>query len=135
MPETPPGPTTAVTRRGKASPGQRLADLYAQVPDPGCRGLCHDTCTTIGAGPAELAAIEAAGGQIRTLEAASDVNLTAPCPSLTEEGRCGVYEVRPMVCRLWGAVETLPCPYGCRPPGGLLPDRRGRVLLDRSKRI
>lgn len=52
------------------------------------------------------------------------------CPAL-QSGRCEVYEVRPMVCRLWGAVEGMQCPYGCVPPAGYLPDREGQRLLAR----
>ena len=40
-----------------------------------------------------------------------------------------------MICRLWGMVERMPCPYGCRPDGGLLPDGEGRRLLLEAERI
>lgn len=39
----------------------------------------------------------------------------------TERGRCSVYPVRPLVCRLFGHVEWLPCPIQKIPgpvPGG-----------------
>jgi ferredoxin len=29
-----------------------------------------------------------------------------------EQGRCSIYPVRPLVCRLFGHVEWLPCPAG-----------------------
>lgn len=54
---------------------------------------------------------------------------------LTEEHRCSVYEIRPMICRLWGLVRGMPCPYGCRPEGGLLPDEEGQRLLREAERI
>jgi Fe-S-cluster containining protein len=54
---------------------------------------------------------------------------------LTAVGRCAVYGIRPMVCRLWGLVEGMPCPHGCRPDGGLLPDTEGRRLLIEAERI
>ena len=38
--------------------------------------------------------------------------------SFLRDGRCTVYAVRPMICRLWGIDETMPCPYGCVPEGG-----------------
>lgn len=38
-----------------------------------------------------------------------------PCPALTREGLCAVYELRPTVCRVWGVTIDLPCPYGCVP--------------------
>lgn len=54
------------------------------------------------------------------------------CPALTADERCGVYEVRPMVCRLWGAAEPMPCPWGCRPAGGLLPAAESDRLMVQS---
>ena len=39
-----------------------------------------------------------------------------------ERGRCSIYPVRPLVCRLFGHVEWLPCPIQKIPvpvPGGL----------------
>ena len=32
-----------------------------------------------------------------------------------QEGRCTIYNDRPLVCRLWGAAENLICPFGCKP--------------------
>jgi hypothetical protein len=54
---------------------------------------------------------------------------------LTETQRCRVYEIRPMICRLWGLVKGMPCPYGCRPDGGLLLDSEGKRLLQEAERI
>jgi Fe-S-cluster containining protein len=50
------------------------------------------------------------------------------CPYLTEENRCEIYENRPAICRLYGAVEDLRCPYGCR-PDRLLTGLEGAELL------
>lgn len=44
-----------------------------------------------------------------------------------EQGRCAIYPVRPLVCRLFGHVEWLPCPIGKIPapvPGALDAMRR-----------
>jgi hypothetical protein len=51
------------------------------------------------------------------------------CPAL-KDGRCSVYDVRPTLCRLWGVVEDMPCPWGCVPDGGRLPSIIGQALLD-----
>lgn len=51
--------------------------------------------------------IKAGGPGIRIWE--------SPCPALDFVGRCSVYEHRPMICRLWGLVEDMPCHYGCKP--------------------
>lgn len=40
---------------------------------------------------------------------------TLTCPLLTPQRRCAAYESRPMICRLWGMVKKMRCPFGCRP--------------------
>ncbi len=35
-----------------------------------------------------------------------------------------------MVCRIWGLMEALACPWGCRPEGGFLDDIEGLRLLN-----
>lgn len=37
------------------------------------------------------------------------------CPHLGPDGRCTAYEVRPMICRLWGVTRSMACPWGCIP--------------------
>lgn len=98
-----------------------LARIYAAVPDIGCKGLCADTChDAIPVYGPELAYITARVGP-----------LPAPrerfvCPALGTDGRRGIYEHRPLVCRAHGAVEPAAsvvveglklwsCPHGCRP--------------------
>ncbi len=41
------------------------------------------------------------------------------CSYLTEDRRCSVHDVRPLVCRMYGAAEGLECPYGCPSMGTL----------------
>lgn len=57
---------------------------------------------------------------------------TFSCPFLTASG-CGIYEIRPMVCRLFGAVDhpQMKCPKGCG-PAKLIPDSESRKLLARA---
>ncbi len=33
------------------------------------------------------------------------------CPYLDEKKRCTIYEVRPAICRLYGVVQAMQCPY------------------------
>lgn len=96
-----------------------LARIYAAVPDIGCKGLCADTChDAIPVYGPELAHIIARVGP-----------LPAPrrrmvCPALGTDGRCGIYDLRPLICRVHGTVEPIVavegfkswvCPHGCRP--------------------
>src|SRR2546429_6087610 len=52
--------------------------------------------------------------------------------SMLRNGRCTVYEVRPMICRLWGMVEGMQCPHGCVPEGGHLTEDRKSTRLNSS---
>jgi hypothetical protein len=36
------------------------------------------------------------------------------CP-LLKQGRCAAYALRPLICRAFGVVESMACPYGCAP--------------------
>jgi Fe-S-cluster containining protein len=106
-----------------------LDRLWAEIPDTGCKGLCSDSCGPIGMSEAERDRIERlydiriGHGQV----AAS----TGQCPALTG-ANCQVYPHRPVVCRLWGASEDLPCPHGCEPEGGLLDAAKAMVILNGS---
>lgn len=98
-----------------------LEELYVQVPDIECRGLCTDACGPIEAGPRERQRLEAAGVRLPSHKRAVLDMMAKPglyeCPALVD-GRCSAYEARPMICRAWGATVELVCPYGCRPTGG-----------------
>ena len=99
------GPTEAsmTTHRQRS----RLDRLYATLPQLACQGLCAESCGPIGMSAAELDRISERIGQ-------HPVATSIDCP-LLEADRCTVYAIRPMICRLWGLVETMPCPHGCTP--------------------
>lgn len=50
------------------------------------------------------------------------------CPLLNPDGKCSVYEDRPAICRIWGAVEKMKCPHGCRPKKWMTRDESYAVL-------
>jgi Fe-S-cluster containining protein len=96
-----------------------LAEIYAKVPDAGCKGLCWESCTSVPVFPLELEQLEEKTG--RKLEETTPImgaTLTgspgATCPYLVLR-RCTVYEARPLICRVFGVAEGLPCPHGCVP--------------------
>lgn len=119
---------------------QRLAahfdQLYAQIPDVQCKGLCHDSCGPIDMHPYERARIRQAGVSIPPPGQALAQLVIGDgytCPALAD-GRCSVYELRPTICRAWGASEAMPCEHGCRPAAGeLLPEETTRRLVEESK--
>lgn len=111
----------------------RLDALYAQLPPLDCQGLCADSCGPIPAGTAERQRMErAAGRRLEAPEVLTPVDgvleVCHEC-SMLKDGRCAVYDARPMICRLWGLVEDMPCPYGCAPEGGRLSVGEGFAFL------
>lgn len=130
------------------TPEEELDSLYAQIPPMECKGLCGEAyCGPIGMGETErLRILDRIGhppfskifpilnqpGELAFLafsEHLSQMGGVAclQCPML-DDGKCRVYDIRPMICRLWGAVDDLQCPHGCRPET-LLKRTEGKKLL------
>jgi Fe-S-cluster containining protein len=87
-----------------------LEAIYRKIPDVHCKGLCGAFC-----GPLVMTRLERsriAGVAGRACQAPSP---DLQCNMLTPEGRCSVYDKRPTICRLWGAVRAMACPHGCKP--------------------
>lgn len=116
-------------------PTDELKAVWAEIPDVGCKGHCIESCGPIGASPLELRILAARGVLIRDYwDSLTDFAMTGTaqtCPALVN-GRCSVYEVRPTVCRLWGAVDAMPCEWGCVPHGGRLTNEQGGLIVRRS---
>lgn len=106
----------------------QLQELYAELPQMQCRGLCQQSCGPIEMSTAERQIIEAKHGPVHTVPPESTC-------SMLRMGRCLAYEDRPMLCRLWGVIESMPCPWGCVPEGGWLSDGDGMVFLGRAFEI
>ena len=110
----------------------RFKKLYAQVPSFECKGLCQNSCTLI-----PLTRFEWERLVRRGIPEVSYVrDGIAHCPLLGEDGKCQAYDIRPMICRLWGAVdaEGMRCPHGCRPATYLM-EGEGHKLLARADQI
>lgn len=102
----------------------KLEAIYARVPAIECRGLCVGACGPVPVHPTELKQIRlAAGRRVRAsanpafgvgdnliLETRKELHCT-----LLRKGRCTIYHSRPMICRLFGVADGLPCPFGCQP--------------------
>ncbi len=96
--------------------------IYADVPEVNCRGLCSLACGPIAYSEGERAAIVAAHGS------APEHLPNLRCDKLIA-GRCAIYADRPLLCRLFAAVKGMRCPHGCTPKR-LLSDREAHRLLD-----
>lgn len=95
----------------------RLERVKVACP-PGC-GLC--------CGPAPVGTVEARRAGIEPGLTGIKPD-TTECEHLGTDKRCGIYEERPVVCRVMGAFERLPCPIGLRPPGGWIEGRELAAL-------
>ena len=92
--------------------------LYAQIPPMECVEGCTDCC-----GPIVFSAWEWA--QVEDKRRAASVD----CPySVT--GRCEIHDQRPMICRLFGTVDTdlMRCPHG-RAPLQMLTEPEGAEIM------
>jgi hypothetical protein len=97
---------------------ERLQAIYAALPTGPCDG-CHE-CGSKCAGEVQMTRAEylriraALGGQPPPPQRErADGEMYAPCRFY--EARlpgCLVYHARPLICRLFGLVEWLPCPIG-----------------------
>lgn len=101
-------------------PPKALRDLWDQIPSVECKGLCAESCGPIPCSSLERRLIEERAG--KSLQADGKLRCT-----MLKDGHCSVYSIRPMICRIWGAVEKLKCPHGCRPER-FLSDREAHRL-------
>lgn len=117
-------------RRKDATTQQKLAELYAELPKIDCVGRCWDSCTSIRMTAVERRAVDALGTGIHIPNRSHQDGL-AVCEALTMLRQCAVYEARPLICRLWGLTDSMPCTFGCIPEGGRLSDAEGYLFLAR----
>lgn len=111
---------------------EKMQAIYDQVPPMAdCKGHCWISCGPASMTPWERKRLADAGHKVTPDERARCLPWDFWCEALGPDGRCLAYDLRPLVCRLWGAVAWLPCPHGCVPEGGFLPDAEAlRLLLE-----
>ena len=97
---------------------KELEKLYAQVPYRNCPEGCCECCGPVPWGPAEQHNIgqwlAAQGRHMLKINVSNTADLMQmQCPYV-QQGRCSIYEVRPMLCRLFGVVvhKNLICDKG-----------------------
>ena len=107
-------------------------DIYDLVPKIACKGLCQDYCGIIGMQRKEYERMDVQppllAGDDKTVFLAPKTPDSLTCPLLTSDGKCTDYANRPLICRLWGVTEKLPCPHGCTAER-ILPESESRTLL------
>lgn len=95
-------------KKGKPKvPPKAVRDIWAKVPKIECKGLCSNSCGPIPCSSVERKLVESRAGKKLGTE-----RLTC---TMLKGGRCTVYSVRPLICRVWGLTPKLKCPHGCLP--------------------
>jgi Fe-S-cluster containining protein len=109
-----------------------------KIPTFTCKSGCHECCGIVPFSTAERDKAAA----VRPLEqwepfvngswVPTSALLTMKCPFVTGQG-CAIYEDRPTVCRLFGAVDhpNMKCPMGCGPKR-LMTDAQSREMIARA---
>lgn len=114
-----------------------LESIYARIPSVPCQQLCQECC-----GPISLEVIEYVRifgkqpvpsefelfGRVPVISNP----LTGECPKLGRDGNCRVYDKRPAICRLYGAVKAMRCPFGCQPTRWLT-DKEAHAILQQVR--
>ena len=111
-----------------------LEAIYAEVPKLDCRRKCQGSCGPLLVPKIEMNRIHATGAFV-PLGSLEQVTLNSMWSWMGKEklaamhpdenftcrllypisGKCRVYEVRPLICRIWGTMKRMSCPYGCIP--------------------
>ena len=105
-----------------------LTAARAAIPTLACKGLCQNSC-----GPVAWSRIEAESWSDNGI--APPTTVTHPkhgiltCSHLTDAGKCGIYDHRPLVCRLYGNVLRMACEHGCRPEPMFMDDHAAYEAL------
>lgn len=114
-------------------PSEHLKAIWDRIPDTHCKGLCSSSCGPIDASREERRLVRDRGFPLPShisarldMAAGKEVEM---CPALVD-GRCSVYEVRPTICRLWGAGPAMECPWGCSPDEPVSIDESMQILAD-----
>jgi Fe-S-cluster containining protein len=86
-----------------------LDDLLKGVPTFTCKEGCSDCCGIVPMTRLEWKRIQERTGITKQYDENGNCNLL-------KDGKCSVYDIRPAICRIFGASTEprLQCPHGCK---------------------
>ena len=98
----------------------KIKSMYSQIPGFKCKPGCHDCCGLVPWAKVEWEQIKDKRNYT-----------TFICPYVGDKG-CDIYEHRPLMCRLFGAVNDalLKCPNGCGPEKKLSRKKAKQLIRD-----
>ena len=103
------------------------AIVYAGLPKIQCKRKCQQACGPIVISDVEQRAIESRTGKPFTIFTSADLTCELLEPIT---GACSVYPIRPLICRLWGLVKEMRCPWGCQPERWVTDAEARRMLAE-----
>jgi len=111
-----------------------LVSLYKNIPDVECKGLCHESCTLIPVSKIERKRIRehtklTFDSVLKNFDNLCKTGEVSSCKALKDQ-RCSIYNLRPAICRGFGVVESLECPFGCEPINKLSKTQFNKILTD-----
>lgn len=112
----------------------QLKDIYRKIPGLKCKGLCSESCSFIIIGKKEKSNFERIGieGNFVLHEQWTDTvdlqGISRKCSKLSECGKCTIYNDRPLICRLFGVVKKMSCPFGCKPERWMTDDQARKLM-------
>ncbi len=89
---------------------EKLDSIYSSLPKLDCKGKCQAYCGAITLSSLELERIVSQIGPIPPMRSCRTCSLLDG-----KTGQCTIYDIRPLICRLWGVVLEMKCPWGCEP--------------------
>lgn len=99
-----------------------LEEIYSRIPKIACQKKCQESC-----GPIMMSRVE--WDRIK-LWVGERKGTTWTCPYLNKAGLCDAYQFRPAICRIWGVIKRLRCPWGCVPERWLSNAEARDILQD-----
>lgn len=122
-----------------------LTAILARIPNIECQGKCHKSCGSIIVSREEQDMIREWCRNNGVKYHPLPQKLTAlhsrqmlagectSCKYLTQDKRCSIHPVRPIICRLFGVVDAMPCTFGCGQPDRILTAEEGHVLMREAR--
>jgi len=108
--------------RAERDVAEQLDAIYAALPKVACQGKCAIACGAVPLTDAEARRLQVVTHRkprtVLGFQALVDFvpgRQIERCIYLTERDRCSAYDVRPLICRVWGVVSSLSCMHGCVP--------------------
>lgn len=111
-----------------------LDSIYARIPKVACQRKCQEACGPIPMEPIEFVQIYKRAPRPEEKEFMGKPlmisGVTGQCPKLSRNGDCMAYENRPAICRIFGTVYAMACPFGCQPDRWLTDREAHEILSD-----